>query len=129
MTYNTKQKDIIYDVIKKQKYPFTVKDIYNHLNKKVGLTTIYRLIDSLVNDGYLTKEIGNDNNTYYQYINKCEEENHFYLKCISCGQLIHVDCSFVEELSNHIISHHKFKLSKDHIIINGLCEECQRGEQ
>ena len=90
----------------------------------VGVFTVFAF-----NLGYLTKEIGNDNNTYYQYINKCEEENHFYLKCISCGQLIHVDCSFVEELSNHIISHHKFKLSKDHIIINGLCEECQRGEQ
>ena len=126
MTYNTKQKDIIIDIIKKQKYPFTIKDIYSLTSKEVGLTTIYRLIDTLDSEGYLNKEIGSDNNTYYQYIDKCDEENHFYLKCINCGQIIHVDCSFASELSDHITTHHNFKLSKEHIIINGICEECQR---
>ena len=128
MTYNTKQKDLILDIIKKQKYPFTIKDIYNLTNQEVGLTTIYRLVDSLVSDGYLNKEIGNDNNTYYQYIDKCDEENHFYLKCTNCGQIIHVDCSFAEELSKHITSHHNFRLSKEHIIINGICSDCSSKE-
>ena len=68
MTYNTKQKEIILDIIEKQHNSFTVKDIYNKLDKKIGLTTIYRLVDKLMSEGKLKKYIDNDNNTYYQYL-------------------------------------------------------------
>lgn len=125
MTYNTKQKDIILDLIKKQKKEFTIKDIYSKLKNKTGLTTIYRLVDKLVLDGILSKTIGPDNVTYYQYLEKCTEENHFYLKCDKCGKLIHVDCECINDLTNHILSKHNFKSNREHIIINGICEDCK----
>ena len=77
--YTTKQKDLILDIIKKKKKEFTIKEIYNELDKKVGLTTIYRLVDKLVDNNTLNKYIGKDNTTYYQYLESCEHENHFYL--------------------------------------------------
>ena len=49
-SYNTKQKDIIMDVIKHQEHEFTIKDIYNQVKTKTGLTTIYRLVDKLVKE-------------------------------------------------------------------------------
>ena len=124
MKYNTKQKDIILDIIKKQKKEFTIKDIYNSLDGAVGLTTIYRLVDKLVIDGLLDKHISQDNITYYQYLEECDKENHFYLKCDKCGSMIHVDCDCIEELSHHISSEHKFKLNKEKIIIGGICNKC-----
>ena len=45
MSYNTKQKNLILDVLKKKNNEFTIKDIYDDLDKKVGLTTIYRFIE------------------------------------------------------------------------------------
>ena len=123
-SYNTKQKELILSVIKKHKKEFAIKDIYSELNNEVGLTTIYRLVDRLIIDGYINKYISKDNTTYYQYLNKCDEENHFYLKCDNCGDLVHIDCDCINELSNHIFKHHKFKPSKDHIIIDGTCEKC-----
>ena len=57
-SYNTKQKNIIVNVIKHQKQEFTIKDIYNKVKGKTGLTTIYRLTDKLVQDGRLSKYIG-----------------------------------------------------------------------
>ncbi len=125
MTYNTKQKDIIIDLIKKQKKDFTIKDIYSKLDGKIGLSTIYRLIDRLESDGSVSRSLGKDNITYYQYLEKCKEENHFYLKCEKCGRLIHIDCECISDLTNHILVNHKFKMSKEHIIINGLCEACK----
>ena len=121
--YNTKQKDIILNVIKSKHSDFTIKDLYNELNGDVGLTTIYRLIDKLVIDGYVSKEIKN-NKTYYQYLERCDSHNHFYLKCNNCGCMIHIDCDCILDLSNHILQDHKFKLSQDHIIINGICCKC-----
>ena len=117
--YNTKQKEIILDVIKKRKKEFTVKDIYTEVDGKIGLTTIYRLVDKLVEEGRLNK-----NENYYQYLEHCDCDNHFYLKCNKCGSLIHVDCDCISELIEHISKDHQFKPDKEKIIINGLCKEC-----
>ena len=123
-TYKTKQKDLILEVIKNENQEFTIKDIYEKLNNKVGLTTIYRLVDKLVEESILSKTINKENITYYQYLGQCEHENHFYLKCDMCGKLIHIDCDCINELSNHILEHHKFQTNKEKIIINGRCNSC-----
>ena len=127
--YNTKQKDLIINIIKNQKKEFTIKDIYNQVKNKTGLTTIYRLVDKLVEDGRLAKNIGKNNITYYQYLIDCTEENHFYLKCDKCGEMTHVDCDCIKELSDHIIKKHNFELKKENIIINGICEKCINKEE
>ena len=125
MTYNTKQKDLILNVIKKEKKEFTIKDIYSKLDG-IGLTTIYRLVDKLVDEGRISKTIGKDNQTYYQYLEECNEDNHFYLKCDNCGSMIHIDCDCIGDLSKHISDEHNFKLNENNIIINGICKKCNK---
>lgn len=126
MSYNTKQKEIILDLIKNINKSFTIKDLYNELHGKVGLTTIYRLVDKLINEDLISKRIDNDNNTYYQYLGECNHDNHFYLKCTKCNKLIHIDCDCINDLTNHIFKEHKFKSNKDRIIIEGLCNKCNK---
>ena len=123
--YETKQKETIIEARKKQNKSFMVKDLYDTLNGKVGLTTIYRLLQKLEDEGLITKEVGKDNKTKYEYLEKCEEENHFYLKCDKCGTLTHVDCDCINELSSHISKEHNFKLNKENIIIKGICSKCK----
>lgn len=124
--YNTKQKELILSIIKKKKHEFRVKDLYNDLNKEIGLTTIYRQIDKLVNEGRINKNINKDNITYYQYLEECNKKNHFYLKCDKCGNMTHIDCDCIEQLSNHIVKEHQFNLNKDCIIITGICTHCKK---
>ncbi len=129
INYNTKQKVLLNDLIRKQKHEFTVKDIYNEVSDEIGLTTIYRAIDKMVEDGCVSKSIGKDNITYYQYLGKCDHNNHFYLKCISCGEVEHVDCDCIVDLTKHVKKSHNFKLDKNNIIINGYCNKCSEGEK
>ena len=42
-----------------------------------------------------------NNNTYYEYLAKCDCCNHFYLKCQKCGTLIHVDCDCINDSSDY----------------------------
>lgn len=125
MSYKTKQKDLILNEIKKRKGEFTPKDIYEILKKETGLTTVYRLIDNLFKDGYLRKRINDNNITYYQYLEKCSKENHFYLKCNICQKLIHIDCDCINDLAFHINKKHNFQIDKQQIIIYGICDKCR----
>ncbi len=126
-TYNTKQKDLILSIIKKQNHEFTVKDIYEKVKDNTGLTTIYRLVDKLVSEGYLNKHISKDNVTYYEYLEECSHDDHFFLKCEKCGTLIHVDCECINDLSDHLLNNHNFSINKKNIILNGLCKSCKKG--
>lgn len=126
MSYRTKQKEQIIDKIKSINHEFSTKELYELLDKEIGLTTIYRLIDKLVKEGRLTKSIGDDNTTYYHYLEECDHHNHFYLKCEKCGNMIHVDCDCINDLKAHIVKHHNFKMSNEHTIINGICNECSK---
>ena len=128
MTYNTKQKENILNVIKSLNHEFTVKELYDKLTG-IGLTTVYRLVDKLVEEGIINKTIGKDNITYYQYLGVCNHENHFYLKCDKCSKLEHVDCDCISNLWDHISNHHEFSPSKEKVIINGLCKKCKGVER
>ncbi len=119
-TYQTKQKEKILSFVKQQEKEFTMMELYQSLEKKIGLTTIYRLIDQLILDGVVVKTTKDS----YQYLGNCPEENHFYLKCVNCGQVIHVDCQFVEELSSHFFLEHQFHLKKEQLILQGVCSKC-----
>ncbi len=122
--YDTKQKDIIINCIKNHE-EFTINEIYEELKGKVGLTTIYRKVDSLVEENKIKKYIGKDNITYYQYLCECDKDNHFYLKCDKCGTLEHIDCDCINELSDHINKNHEFEINKQNIVINGVCKNCK----
>lgn len=123
-SYNTKQKELILNTIMIQQTEFTIKDLYEKLKNEVGLTTIYRLVQKLIDEKLLNKYISKDNITYYQILKVCDKENHFYLKCNYCGSLVHVDCDCIKDLLSHILKQHKFKPNKEGIIINGICDKC-----
>jgi len=122
--YNTAQKEKIREIIKKQTKPFYPKDIYELIDG-VGLTTIYREISFLEEKGLLKKTIHN-NKTQYEYLTPCDNNNHFYLKCDTCGKITHVDCNFIDKLKKHIYNDHLFKLNDINLVLNGTCDECNR---
>ena len=126
--YHTKQKEKIITLMKKFDKEFTIKELYEELNGQIGLTTIYRFAHILIKEGTVIKLPGVGNNTYYQYLKECPEENHFYLKCEKCGEMIHVDCDCIRELSAHIKKEHQFQLKKDNILIEGFCNRCIKGD-
>ena len=129
-TYNTKQKTAIFDCIKEigEKH-FTVDglcDVLSNKNIQVGRTTIYRCLEKLTNEGILRKFImPQGESCCYQYVghnNSCNE--HFHLKCEKCGSLIHMECDEMEDLAEHIKSHHGFMLNPLKTVIYGICEGC-----
>lgn len=125
--YSTNSRKLIMEYIKKLDNSFSSQELYELMlkdNEKVGLTTIYRFLEDLEKNNELKKFYDEKNIARYQYLEHCDEQNHFYLKCNNCGTLIHIDCDCIVELHEHILKNHNFKTDDNNIIIGGLCENC-----
>jgi len=46
------------------------------------------------------------------------------MKCIGCGVLLHVECSYLDEVAQHVASHHRFAIDHTKTVLYGLCELC-----
>ena len=53
-------------------------------------------------------------------------KNHYHLKCLRCGELLHVECGFLDEMGAHVLEHHGFVVDTQKITICGVCEKCAK---
>ena len=67
----------------------------------------------------------NQTGTYYQYNDTAVCSEHYHLKCIKCGGIIHLDCSFMINMEQHIEENHNFWVDNSKTIIYGICEKCK----
>jgi len=126
--YNTKSREIIKEEIINFPNGFTIKELKDTLdskNYKIGLTTIYRTIELLKEEGIVKQYFDSNNTASYKYTNDCISDNHFYLKCVKCETIYHVDCSCMSDLYYHILKTHKFAIQTKNIILPGLCSKCK----
>ena len=125
--YNTEQrKELLEYMIDNSNTFVSAEDIGKHLesnNMNIGLTTIYRFLNSLEEQGKLRVEYKN-HTKFYQYIST-ECDTHYHLKCKECGKLIHFKCKELEELNSHISKEHNFKIDSTSVIY-GLCHNCNK---
>ncbi len=124
--YKTKQKEYVLNFFKNNPGTlYKAKDVYNELNKKhqaIGITTIYRTLESLVENNSLSvsnKETGKE----YIFL-PCSNSTHFHLVCESCGSILHIDCDSLNVLVSHLSIDHNFCLNTNSIILKGVCKKC-----
>ncbi|MBP7185502.1 MAG: transcriptional repressor [Ruminococcus sp.] len=132
--YNTRQKEnlLTYLIENKEKHT-NVQEISAYLSAKgtpVGVATIYRQLDRLVEQGTVRKySFDGKTCACFQYIDEEQDcHNHFHLKCLSCGKLIHLNCDHLAEISSHIAEHHGFIIDSSQTVFYGMCAECSGGK-
>ncbi len=128
MKYNTKHRNEIIKYLKKNEDKhLTIQEIKEELKGKIPQATLYRLMDSLEQEGVVRKYIiGPSFACCYQYADCHHEYEHFHLVCQKCGKLIHLECDEVEHLVNHIKDDHGFAVDVTKVNLYGLCEDCQK---
>ncbi len=127
--YNTKQKNVIIEMLKKNKDRHLTADemlkILDELDSPVGKATLYRFLDVLVSTGDLRKYITLDGEkACYQYVDEDACHTHYHLKCIECGELIHMDCKHIDEIREHVLREHNFDVDPCRIVLYGTCKKC-----
>lgn len=128
--YRTRNKQSIEAYLKAQAgMSFTAHDLYKYLEEKnetMNLTTVYRNLDKLAEEGILMKyKNPEEGSARYQYGGESSCKKHIHMQCNSCGRIYHMECHFMDEIAEHLMKHHGFSLDCSGSILNGLCEKCQ----
>lgn len=127
--YNTKQGETLLRFLKENSSRhFTAAEIETQLaitGEKLGKATVYRRLDRLVEEGLVRRFVADDaKSCCYQYIGDEHCKEHFHLKCYKCGELLHVECDYLDKMQAHIFEHHGFTVDREKITICGVCEKC-----
>jgi Fur family ferric uptake transcriptional regulator len=131
MRYNTKQRELILECLSNSNGAhIKVDDILDYLKAKdtpVGKSTVYRYLDTLTEQNVIRKyTVEEGTGACYQYIggqHQCHE--HYHLKCSVCGELFHVSCSFMDEITKHILEEHEFIVDNSKTVFYGICKVCR----
>lgn len=132
--YRTKQhKEMLSFLETQREKHLTVNDICTYFQKQgkpIGVTTVYRQLERMVDDG-VVKKYTIDNNTpaCFEYVGTQEnamESSCFHCKCDQCGKLIHLECDELAEVQKHLLIHHGFQVNPLRTVIYGICEECRK---
>ena len=128
--YNTKQREVLLKFFTDNADAhFTAAEIELALaqkGEKLGKATVYRRLERLVEDGVVRRFVSDDAKvSCYQYAGGEACKNHYHLKCLKCGDLLHVECNYLDEMSRHVLEHHGFTVDTHKITICGVCEKCR----
>ena len=128
--YNTKQKKEIMKVLIDSNEALTVKDILEELVKsgiKVGMTTVYRFLETLVEEKQIKKTIEN-NEAKYLLIEE-DNLNGVYLKCEGCDELFFFECGQINKIKKHLEADHHITLDFVRSSILGTCPKCNKQQK
>lgn len=129
--YKTKNRILILEYLMKEKeHTISIADIYDYLKeqgKEVNISTIYRYLDKLVARGQVMKYQQEDGKkAVFQYVEEDSCHEHLHMQCVKCGRMIHLNCEFMKEISEHMEQHHHFRLQCQNSILYGICKECEK---
>lgn len=102
----------------------SAKEIYQLLLKNgdsVGLTTIYRAVQSLVDDKMLDQLRREDGEAIYRL---CGESHHHHIVCKKCGETVEIEGGAIEKWAKNMAAEYGFREVDHTAEIYGICSKC-----
>ncbi|MER6910955.1 Fur family transcriptional regulator [Streptomyces sp. NPDC000594] len=97
-------------------------DMLKHQGASVGLTTVYRTLQSLAEAGEVDVLRTSDGESVYR---RCStDDHHHHLVCRICGKAVEVEGPAVEQWAETIAAAHGFVNVAHTVEIFGTCAEC-----
>lgn len=128
MPYSTKQQQAVLNCLSVHgRECVSVGELAEELRRggcPVGIATIYRQLEKLEQTGHIHK-INTEEGAFYQYCDREEgSRDCFLLKCEDCGRILHLDCSHLAPLYDHLEQEHHFTINPHKTMFTGLCDVC-----
>ncbi|WP_156191991.1 Fur family transcriptional regulator [Corynebacterium kalinowskii] len=122
---STRQRAAVIEVLRDIDTFSSAKEIHQALTEreaKVGLTTVYRTLQSLADIDAVDVLHMSGGETLYRH---CESDHHHHhLVCTKCGTTVEIAGNEVETWADKVAKDHGFQLVGHTAEIFGLCKNC-----
>lgn len=123
---NTKQRNVVLDILKKTEYPLTSKEIFfraKNMDDSINFSTIYRILNVFESKGIVVKlNIMNSDEAVFEL--KTVGHKH-YLICLKCKKMIPIEGCPLGDYEKFIENTTDFDIMGHHLEIFGYCSECK----
>jgi len=102
----------------------SAQELYQILRRDgdgIGLTTVYRALQSLLDEKAVDLLRREDGEALYRL---CGQRHHHHLVCRSCGATVEIEGSSVEKWAEAISEEHHFREVGHTVELFGLCSNC-----
>ncbi|MFZ2510510.1 MAG: Fur family transcriptional regulator [Gordonia sp. (in: high G+C Gram-positive bacteria)] len=96
-------------------------DLLTERGDAIGLTTVYRNLQALVDTGQVDAIWDGSGETRYRY---CSDTHHHHLVCRDCGTTVEIQADPVERWAEQIATAHGFHDISHTVEIFGVCTAC-----
>ena len=121
---NTWQKTAVLDELSNTEEFVSAHALHQKISqsgKKLGLTTVYRALTEMVEQGLADSLSLSDGEMRYRI---CTPEHHHHLICRVCGKTVEFDLPGFEELAQSVAVQNSFTELSHEIELFGLCKDC-----
>ncbi len=132
----TAGREAILDVLMSADQHLSAEDVYNKVhptNAAVGLTTVYRTLEILVNMGLVFKFDFGDGRARYELVEGSKKSHHHHhLVCTKCMRIIDYtefindEIELLKKTEKGLAQKYGFDITNHLIQFYGICSECQR---
>ena len=107
--------------------PAAIFEIVHRNHPSIGLVTIYRTIEILVELGYICEMHSGGN--CRSYLMRRPSEHHHHLICADCGTVIDFTDCCLDELEKRLARETDFKIKSHLLEFLGQCGKCKKRAQ
>ena len=121
----TPQREMVIELISHSGQHMAAEDVLERIRQRtlaINLTTVYRTLDLLVEEGLASRaDLGEGRVVYATH----RHGPHVHLVCRHCGHVIDADVEPFEPLFEHLRAEYGFTCRPQHFAIYGLCARCE----
>ena len=118
----TRQRSAVLAALRQAPEPLSAQDLHAELGRRVGLATVYRTLQGLVDSGQVDVFRRDSGEALYRL---CNPLHHHHLVCERCGRVEEIDACEVEPWAERVASRRGFAITGHQADIFGLCLACQ----
>lgn len=119
---------IILDLLSEQQAHLTSHQVYEKIRERlpaVNQSTVYRALERMAIAGQVSISDMGTGSAVYELV---DSEIHHHLVCQKCGGMITLENLNVQDFFLKIQAKVNFKITTNHLILFGLCNNCQSEE-
>ena len=122
----TRQRTAVREELSRAEDFLSAQDLHARLRAggtKIGLTTVYRALQSMADGGEVDVLRSGDGETVYR---RCSTGHHHHLVCRSCRRTVEVEGPAVEKWAERVAEEHGFSDIEHTVEVFGTCARCAR---